>query len=118
MTNEQQIEVIIDLIQDKKGKEISVIDLRDTETASFDYYIVCEGDVNVQVGAIADHIMKEQNDRFKIKPYGYDGFATMEWIIIDYNNILVHVFLRDKRHFYDLESLWGDAHIRQIPNLD
>lgn len=88
------------------------------ETAPADTFIVCQGNSTSQVSAIADNIREEVLDKLKIKPYNYDGYRNSQWIVIDYGNLMVHVFLPDIREYYNIEDLWSDAHISEIPDLD
>ena len=110
--------VIIDAIQDRKGKRITDIDLREIETAPALEFIVCQGSSTSQVSAIADNIREEVRERTGMKPYSYDGYRNAQWIVIDYGTILVHVFLPDQREYYNIEDLWNDARIEEIPDLD
>lgn len=109
---------IIEAIQNKKGQKISLIDLQEIESAPASEFIVCQGNSTSQVSAIADSIREELQKNIGIKPYNYDGYRNSQWIVIDYGNVLVHVFLPDYREFYNLEDLWSDAKITRIPDLD
>lgn len=115
---EESAAAIVEAIQDKKGKKISIIDLSAIETAGAGGFIVCEGSSTSQVSAIADNIREEMQKRTGRKPYNYEGYRNAQWIVIDYGDIMAHVFLPELRERYNLEELWGDALIRQIPDLD
>lgn len=108
----------IEAIQDRKGKKITLLDMSEIETAPAHTFVICEGNTPVQVAAIADNIREHLLDEIKVKPYNYDGYRAAEWIVIDYGDIFVHVFTRDARHHYNLEELWSDAAITEIPDLD
>ncbi len=110
--------LVIDAIQDRKGKEITIIDLSSIEAAPAMKFILCQGTSNQQVAAIADHVRDALLESNRIKPYNYDGYRNAQWIVIDYGDTLVHVFTREARSLYNLEELWSDAVITNIPDLD
>lgn len=109
---------IIEAIEDKKGKKISIIDLSAFETAPASQLVICQGSSTSQVSAIADSIREKVMEKCGIKPVNYDGYRNSQWIIIDYGYVMVHVFQREYRDFYSLETLWNDAPIENIPDLD
>lgn len=109
---------IIEAISEKKGKKTAVIDLYGIETAPTQKLIICQGNSTSQVSAIADSIREKVLLDCGVKPYNYEGYRNCQWIVIDYGDIMVHVFLPDYRSFYSLESLWNDAPIDYIPDLD
>lgn len=109
---------IIDAIQDKKGQKISLIDLATIESAPAGEFIICQGKSTSQVSAIADSIRDKLLKENGVKPYNYDGYRNSQWIVIDYGNVLVHIFLPEYREFYNLEELWSDAKITEIPDLE
>lgn len=109
---------IISAIQDKKGKNIVVIDLSSIESASTRKMIICQGNSTSQVSAIADNIRESLLDNCGVKPYNYEGYRNSQWIVIDYGDIMVHVFLPEFREFYNLETLWNDAPATTIPDID
>lgn len=111
-------ELIIEAIQDKKGSDITVINLENIETAPAAKFVICQGRSTSQVSAIADGIREDIQKSTGLKPYNYDGYRNSQWIVIDYGNIMVHVFLPDYREFYNLEDLWSDADVTNIPNLE
>jgi ribosome-associated protein len=106
---DQLIASIISGIEDVKGKEINILDLRAIENTVCDYFIVCEGTSNTQVNAIVGSIQKKVSKELKDKPWHIEGQDNAEWILMDYVNVVVHVFQKHIREFYDIESLWGDA---------
>lgn len=110
--------LIIDAIQDKKGKAISIVDLSEIESAPAPEFIVCEGRTPQQVAAIADSVRDSLLEKARVKPYNYDGYRNSQWIVIDYGTTLVHVFVPDARLMYNLEELWSDAKIELVPDLD
>ncbi|QFZ55559.1 ribosome silencing factor [Oceanihabitans sp. IOP_32] len=103
------ISVIIDGIEDVKGKAINILDLRDIENTVCDYFIICEGNSNTQVSAITNSIQKKVSKELKDNPWHTEGLENLEWVLIDYVNVVVHVFQKQVREYYDIESLWGDA---------
>ena len=110
--------LIIEGIQERKGRNIMHIDLSDNESAAASDFIICEGSSTMQVSAIADSVRDYLLEHASIKPYNYDGYQNSQWIVIDYGHTLVHVFLPSERQRYNLEELWSDAPITEIPDLD
>tara|TARA_R110002096_G_scaffold68478_5_gene165236 strand:- start:11325 stop:11696 length:372 start_codon:yes stop_codon:yes gene_type:complete len=106
---DQLISVIISGIEDVKGKEINILDLREIENTVCDYFIVCEGTSNTQVNAIVSSIQKKVSKALKDNPWHTEGLDNAEWVLIDYVNVVVHVFQKHIRAYYDIEGLWGDA---------
>ncbi len=107
-TQELQL-LIIDLIQDRKGKDIVSLDLTSIPEAITDYFIVCHGESTTQTRAIIDHIEEELTTTHKMRPLHIEGRSFGEWCLIDYGDVVVHVFQKEKREFYQLEDLWSDA---------
>ncbi|WP_034057430.1 ribosome silencing factor [Lacinutrix jangbogonensis] len=103
------IATIISGIEDVKGKETIILDLREIENTVCDYFIICEGSSNTQVNAIVSSIQKKVSKELKDKPWHIEGQDNAEWILMDYVNVVVHVFQKQIREYYDIESLWGDA---------
>ncbi len=106
---DQLIAIILSGIEDVKGKDINILDLREIENTVCDYFIICEGTSNTQVNAIVNSIQKKVSKELKDKPWHVEGADNAEWILIDYVNVVVHVFQKHIREYYDIESLWGDA---------
>lgn len=111
---DQLITTILAGIEDVKGKEITILDLREIENTVCDYFIVCEGTSNTQVNAIVNSIQKKVSKELKDNPWHVEGSDNAEWVLIDYVNVVVHVFQKHIRQYYDIESLWGDAKITVI----
>jgi ribosome-associated protein len=103
------INSIVEAIQDKKGEDIISLDLRDLPEAICDFYIICSGNSKPQIKAIAEEIDMKVKKAHKEYPYHREGITNMEWVILDYFDIIVHVFEKDKRAFYKLDELWSDA---------
>ena len=106
---DQLIAVILSGIEDVKGKEINILDLREIENTVCDYFIICEGTSNTQINAIVNSIQKKVRKELKDKPWHIEGSDNADWVLIDYVNVVVHVFQKHIREYYDIESLWGDA---------
>ncbi len=102
-------EIAIHGIQEKKGNEIVRLDLREINSAVSDFFIVCNADSSTQVKAIADSVEDEIYKQTKTNPVHKEGLENAEWVILDYFDIVVHVFKTEKRDFFGLEDLWGDA---------
>lgn len=112
--SDKQISLIIKGIEDVKGKDISILDLREIENTICDYFVICTATSNTQVDAIVNSIRKTVSKEMQEKPWNVEGLTNSEWVLIDYVNIIVHVFQKHIREHYDIESLWGDAKLTQI----
>lgn len=111
---DELISLIVQAIEDIKGQNISLLDLRNIENTVCDYFIVCNGNSNTQVNAIASSVQKNVSKNIREKPYQIEGVENAEWILMDYVNVVVHVFQKHKREYYDIDNLWGDAKITEI----
>jgi len=111
------LETIINGIQEVKGKDISILDLTKIETAVCKYFVICSGTSSTHVSSISENIRKFVSKEIKEKPWSTEGKDTSEWVLMDYSDIVVHVFQNQIREFYNLEDLWGDAEIRTLENL-
>ena len=118
MTQNNIDELIIEGIRDRKGRNITIVDMSDIEAAPVAKFIIAEGTSTMQVGAVADSVRDYLLEHAHIKPYNYDGYGVSEWIVVDYGDVMVHVFVPETRRRYNLEELWSDARITDIPNLD
>jgi ribosome-associated protein len=107
--NSKIFKSIIHAIQEKKGENIISIDLRKIPEAVADFFVVCEASSGTQVKAIADSIEEEVRTACSELPYKHEGRQTLQWVLIDYVNVVVHVMLRESRKFYKLEDMWSDA---------
>lgn len=114
VSTDELISVIIKGIDDVKGDDIQLLDLRELENTVCDYFIICSGNSNTQVNAITGSIQKLVSKELKDKPWHIEGQNNSEWILMDYVNVVVHVFQKQIREFYDIESLWGDAKTTEI----
>ena len=103
------IDEIINGIENVKGEEIQVMDLSNIENTPCKFFIICSGNSNTQVMAIVNSILKKVSKKIQEKPLNTEGLEVAEWVLIDYINVVVHVFQRKTREFYNIEELWGDA---------
>ncbi len=106
---DQLISHIIKGIEEVKGQDIEILDLRDIENTVCDYFIICNGTSNTQVNAIVGSIQKTVSKSIKEKPWHIEGSDNAEWILMDFVHVVVHIFQKHIREFYDIEGLWGDA---------
>ncbi|ETN96857.1 ribosome-associated protein [Zhouia amylolytica] len=113
-STDQLITSIIKGIEEVKGNDISILDLREIENTVCDYFIICNGSSNTQVNAIVNSVEKTVGKETGDKPWHVEGSENAEWVLIDFVNIVVHVFQKHIREFYDIEGLWGDAKITEI----
>ena len=111
---DELISLIVQAIEEIKGQNISLLDLRNIENTVCDYFIICNGNSNTQVNAIASSVHKNVSKNIREKPYQIEGVENAEWILMDYVNVVVHVFQKHKREYYDIDNLWGDAKITKI----
>ena len=100
---------IIEGIEEVKGEDINVLDLREIENNVCQYFVVCSGNSNTQVRAISGAVQKLVSKAIHEKPWHVEGLETSEWILMDFVDIVVHIFQKQTRSHYDIESLWGDA---------
>lgn len=112
------IEQITEGIQDKKGKKIVVADLTQIDDTICKYFIICQGNSPSQVTAIVESVKEFARKGANVKPYAVDGLRNAQWVAMDYADVLVHVFMPEAREFYNLETLWADARLTQIPDID
>lgn len=118
MTQKTTEELIIEGVQDRKGRNITIVDMTAIEAAPVAKFIIAEGTSSMQVSAIADSVRDYVQRNGGTKPYNYDGYTNSEWIVVDYGDVMVHVFVPEARTRYCLEELWSDAKITDIPDLD
>lgn len=102
-------DAIVEAIKQKKGHEIVVIDLTETEQSIADYYVICHGNSSSQVDALADHIERFARVETSEHPIHVEGQQNAQWILMDYGDIVVHIFQEEIRRFYNIEDLWADA---------
>lgn len=101
-------------IQEVKGKDIVCLDLRKIHSRVTDFFIICHGDSSTQVNAIADSVEEFTWKLLKEEAWHKEGSNNAEWVLMDYSNVVVHIFHRDKREHYNLENLWADAPVYEV----
>lgn len=106
---------ILNELSEAKAQDIVVMDLKGIDGPVCDYFVVCSGSSNTHVGAIASRVEKEVSRRAAEKPWHVEGTGNQQWVLMDYCDVVVHVFQPQWREFYDLEGMWGDAEITRIP---
>ena len=103
------IKTIIAAIQDKKGENIVSLDLRKINEAVADFFIMCEAGNQPQIRAIAENIEKKVKEKCEESPWHHEGYNTLQWVLLDYVNVVIHIMMPDTRKFYKLEEMWSDA---------
>ncbi|MEW2919871.1 MULTISPECIES: ribosome silencing factor [Flavobacteriaceae] len=111
---DELIALILNGIEDVKGVDINLLDLREIENTVCDYFIICNGTSNTHVNAIVSSIQKTVSKAIHDKPWHIEGSENAEWVLMDYVNVVVHVFQKHIREFYDIEGLWGDAKVTLV----
>ena len=111
---DELIALILQGIEEVKGNDINILDLREIENTVCDYFVICNGTSNTHVNAIVGSIQKTVSKAIKDKPWHVEGEDNAEWVLMDYVNVVVHVFQKQIREYYDIEGLWGDAKFTTI----
>lgn len=117
-TTETLIDLVIEGIQEKKGHDITVVDLSGIESAPAEAFVICTANTPTQVDAIIDSIENVTREKGNERPTAIAGRENSIWVAMDYGNVMVHVFVPDMREYYDIDNLWSDAAITQIADLD
>ncbi len=112
------VENVIQAMQDKKAKKVLSLDLKGISDAVSDYFIICHGTSTTQVDAIFDNIIEKVQENCGTKPFHQEGTENSEWILIDYFDVVIHIFREDIREFYKLEDLWADAVITRYDDAE
>ena len=110
--SEALVHAVIEGMEEKKAKDITILDLQDIEHAVTNYFVICHGSSKPQLEALAEAIVDKTLEKFGTKPWHKEGFENAEWILLDYIDVVVHIFREDRRSFYQLEKLWADAKIK------
>jgi ribosome-associated protein len=113
-SSETLSDVIVKGMQEKKASDIVVMDLRKIKNAVADFFVICSGNSDKQLDAISDSIDAEVFKKFQENPWHTEGKNNKEWMLLDYINVVAHVFRKDRREYYALERLWGDADITEV----
>ncbi|KPM31841.1 Iojap-like protein [Croceitalea dokdonensis DOKDO 023] len=111
---DELIALVLSGIEEVKGVDINLLDLREIENTVCDYFIICNGTSNTHVNAIVSSIQKTVSKAIKDKPWHVEGSENAEWVLMDYVNVVVHVFQKQIREYYDIEGLWGDAKVTVV----
>lgn len=114
---ERLVEEIVNGLQEKKGKEIVSLDLRGIENAVTEFFVICTGDSNTHVNALAGSVEDEVRKAIKDKPWHVEGTTNGEWVLLDYVNVVVHIFQRSVRDHYNIEGLWADAIVKEYSEV-
>lgn len=110
-------EIIVKGMQNKKSKDVSLLDFKNIPNVLFDYFVVCNGTSSTHTLSIADSVQEEVWKALRIHPLHKEGFLNSEWILLDYNDVVVHIFQSDVRNYYQLEKLWADADITHYEDV-
>ena len=111
--SDKLIEIITDALLDKKAEDIIVLDVHELTTLA-DKFVVCHANTDVQIKALADNVNKETNEKVGEKAWKEEGRESRRWVILDYVNVVVHIFKKELRDYYSLERMWNDAPVRKI----
>ncbi len=114
---EQLVNAVVEGIQEKKGTNIAILDMREIDGSICQFYVICDGDSTTHVSAIANSIEDYVREHLNDKALNIEGKANAEWVLVDFVDVVVHVFQRSVREFYNLEELWADAKRTDIENL-
>ncbi|MBO4550848.1 MAG: ribosome silencing factor [Bacteroidaceae bacterium] len=112
------VDAIVAGLQEKKGRDIVVCDLTDIPDAICHYFVICSGGSPLQVQALAHSVGETCREKVATKPLAVDGLGNAVWVAMDFAEVIVHIFVPELRTFYDIEHLWADADLRNIPNID
>lgn len=115
---EKLVKAIVEGIQEKKGHAITVADLTGIDGAICSRFVICQGNSPAQIEAIADSIEETARIKAGEKPQTIEGLRNAQWVAMDYTDVIVHIFIPEARNFYNLEELWLDAAITNIPDID
>lgn len=117
LETKELVKVIIEGMQEMKAKSITTVDMSMLD-APCQHFVICEADSSTHTMSIATSTKDYVRVHAKEKPFASDGYENCQWIVLDYGNVLVHVFQHEYREFYDIEHLWVDAEVNNIPDID
>ncbi len=100
----------MDVVEDKKAEDIVLLDLR-PDAIIADFFVICNGNSDRQLRALSDFVRESMKEEYGKLPFSVEGAADSGWVLMDYGDVVVHLFIKDKRRYYDLEGLWRDAHV-------
>ena len=113
-TSKELVQVAVSGLQEKKGVDIVVMDLRKVKGAITDYFVICSGTSDRHVSALGESVEEMTKKVLQDRPFNTEGYQLGEWVLLDYVDVVVHIFLNEKREFFDIEGLWGDAEVQQV----
>jgi ribosome-associated protein len=108
------VTTVIEALEELKAVDIIIMDLRDIHEASADFFIICNGTSSTHISGLADRVQKNVWEKLGDRPFHVEGKQGRHWLLIDYFNVVIHIFDKEKREFYDVEHLWSDAKIQKI----
>ena len=117
-TKDKLVDAIVKGIQEKKGQNITIADLRGLDGSIANYFVICQGNSPTQIDAITDSVEETARLEAGEKPVKIAGLTNAEWVAMDYTDVLVHIFLPEMRQYYNLEDLWEDAKLTRVPDID
>lgn len=116
--SEKLCNAIVEGMQDNKARDIVVLDLRNIDCSVCDFFVICSGESSTQVDGIAESVTRYTRKELKQRPWHVEGKTKSEWVLLDYIDVVAHIFYKETRTFFDLEDLWSDAIRKDIPNLN
>jgi len=111
------VNTIVEALQEKKGKKIITMDLSKLEGSICKYFIICQGNTPTQTSALSDSVWDLVYEKVHEKPLGAVGMKEAQWIALDYGTVMLHIFIPEIREYYNLENLWADAEVNEIPDI-
>ena len=111
---EKLVAQVVDTLLEHKGLDITTIDLRKLENCFCRFFVVCHGNSGTHVGSLADYVYDDVNERLREKPIHVEGAAAAQWVVLDYGDVVVHLFQKEVRDFYQLEDFWADASVTRV----
>ena len=111
------LETLVEALQDKKGSRIITMDLSKLDNSICQYFVICQGKIPTQVSALCDSVWDKVFEQLHEKPLGAVGMREAQWIAMDYGNVMLHIFIPELRTFYNLENLWADSDLTEIPDI-
>ncbi|MDE5420820.1 ribosome silencing factor [Ancylomarina sp. DW003] len=117
LSPEKLVDTIIEALKALKAVEIVSVDLKNVSGAVCKYFVICNGTSNTHVSSLADNVQNETLEKLKEKVWKKEGHQNAQWILLDYANVVVHIFQKEYRDFYQLEQLWADAKITRVPEV-
>ncbi len=109
------VQLIVAGMKEKKAKDVVILDLRHISKSIADYFVIATGNVDTHVDAIQNSVKKTVHENHQEHPWHVEGTENSQWVLLDYVDVVAHIFMESKRSFYQLEDLWGDAHIIRVP---